>query len=120
MASVRFTEPVEPEWAALPVDHDAVGCVAGDFNANIGGPHYYGSTDSKLAIAECLAAAKLIVRWIDGGFDPIVDFLLPVLRPRRAGRVASPQCECTPNLRSERNVAPYSALRPSGGSARNW
>lgn len=34
-------------------------CVAGDFNVNVGGDHYYGSRLSRLAVEECLNDSRL-------------------------------------------------------------
>jgi endonuclease/exonuclease/phosphatase family metal-dependent hydrolase len=43
-----------PNWSGLATAHGAYCCVAGDFNVNIGGDHYYGSKASKAAVAEQL------------------------------------------------------------------
>jgi len=49
-----------PEWLSLPTEHDASFCLAGDFNVNLGGPHYYGSNASKEAVATRLRDADLV------------------------------------------------------------
>lgn len=35
-------------------------CVAGDLNVNLGGPHYYGSSESKEAVADAFEDSDLI------------------------------------------------------------
>jgi endonuclease/exonuclease/phosphatase family metal-dependent hydrolase len=54
-----------PEWSALPKQFDARCCVAGDFNVNLGGPHYYGSETNKAAVRSCLKRA---------GLEPVTDY----------------------------------------------
>ena len=39
---------------------DAMLCVAGDFNMNLGGPHYYGTTKGREMLRAGLAAASLV------------------------------------------------------------
>lgn len=53
-----------PKWQRLHKQYGAA-CVAGDFNVNLGGPHYYGSNASKAAVSAALAAASLV---------PVTDF----------------------------------------------
>lgn len=46
------------EWKLLTAENQHA-CVAGDFNVNLGGPHYYGSKKSKAAVAAALSEAGL-------------------------------------------------------------
>lgn len=50
-----------PDWRDLPSHLGASAIVAGDFNVNLGGPHYYGANASKAAVARALAEAGLVV-----------------------------------------------------------
>ena len=49
-----------PEWTTLPQQFDSPLCLAGDFNVNLGGPHYYGSDASKEAVRSRLKEASLV------------------------------------------------------------
>ncbi len=49
------------EWAALRRAKPGVAmCVAGDFNANLGGAHYYGTERGREMLRSGLAAARLV------------------------------------------------------------
>ena len=49
------------EWAALREARPGVAiCVAGDFNVNLGGKHYYGTTRGRDMLRTALAAAALV------------------------------------------------------------
>lgn len=49
------------EWAALRKAHPGVAmCVAGDFNVNLGGKHYYGTTRARATLRTALADAALV------------------------------------------------------------
>ena len=37
-----------------------LGCLAGDFNVNLGGPHYYGRTDSQQAVQQALSSLDMV------------------------------------------------------------
>jgi endonuclease/exonuclease/phosphatase family metal-dependent hydrolase len=47
------------EWTDLKARHEDRLCVAGDFNVNLGGEHFYGSNDSKEAVQEALDSTGL-------------------------------------------------------------
>lgn len=48
------------DWHRLSSQYGPLGCVAGDFNVDLGGgPHYYGSRESKDAVCERLREAEL-------------------------------------------------------------
>lgn len=47
-------------WSRLSTEYRVPVCVAGDFNVNLGGPHYYGSEASKKAIAQALKNSGLV------------------------------------------------------------
>jgi endonuclease/exonuclease/phosphatase family metal-dependent hydrolase len=49
------------EWVALRTAHPGVAmCVAGDFNVNLGGKHYYGTTRARATLRAALADAALV------------------------------------------------------------
>ncbi len=49
------------EWAQLRAKHpDAAMCVAGDFNMNLGGRHYYGTNKGREALRSALDGADLV------------------------------------------------------------
>ena len=49
------------EWEALRASHPGVHvCAAGDFNTDVGGPHYYGTKRGRAALVEGLRAADLV------------------------------------------------------------
>lgn len=50
------------DWLRLTSSYGRHGCVAGDFNVDLGGgPHYYGSRESKTAVQRSLDEAELVV-----------------------------------------------------------
>jgi len=50
------------DWLRMKDEVGPVGCVAGDFNVNLGGgPHYYGSRESKSAVKASLCETGLFV-----------------------------------------------------------
>ena len=48
------------DWNDLNHKVGNLGCVAGDFNVNLDGPHYYGSRESKAAVKNALEASGLV------------------------------------------------------------
>lgn len=57
----RVTPLQGAEWAGLRAQHpEAVVIVAGDFNQNLGGPHYYGAESCRVLLREQLSAADLV------------------------------------------------------------
>jgi endonuclease/exonuclease/phosphatase family metal-dependent hydrolase len=49
------------DWKAIQQSRGNVPmCVAGDFNVNLGGPHYYGRADGKEAVRNCLVDQGLV------------------------------------------------------------
>ena len=56
----EFTSQSE-DWKSMLRWHECISaCVAGDFNVNLGGPHYYGRGDDKDAVRSVLADQDLV------------------------------------------------------------
>jgi endonuclease/exonuclease/phosphatase family metal-dependent hydrolase len=47
------------DWNRLAGEQQSALCVAGDFNVNVGGPHYYGSKENKIALTTTLSNSGL-------------------------------------------------------------
>jgi endonuclease/exonuclease/phosphatase family metal-dependent hydrolase len=59
-----FTEEIErhqKRWMRFVRESNASLCVAGDFNVNLGGPHYYGAAASRSAINKMIQSSELTV-----------------------------------------------------------
>ena len=49
------------DWQSMRATRDGVSlCIAGDFNVNLGGPHYYGSDESRQAVIKTLTDNDLV------------------------------------------------------------